>query len=238
MGMAYGPSSIKAMVGGFFNRYFNRSADGRRQLGSIFKPIVYSAALQLKWNNLDSLNNKRDLFQFESTSYIPKPDHTPKSDEVSMAWAGVNSENLATIWLLYHLTDRLNLDEFRKVISLLDLIRKEDESYQEYVERIRDRYGIIINRETLFEAAFEKSKTEIKSDLIFNGMENQQDHNTNNITAHQVNREMDPQVEPGQRDEDNQKAGRQAKPAGFKLPEKISPDRDRPLGVSAGKTTA
>src|SRR4030042_629876 len=40
---------IKAMVGGFFNRYFNRAADARRQLGSIFKPLVYTAALQLNW---------------------------------------------------------------------------------------------------------------------------------------------------------------------------------------------
>ena len=48
---------MKAMVGGFFNQFFNRAVDAKRQLGSIFKPIVYTAALQLKWNSLDELTN-------------------------------------------------------------------------------------------------------------------------------------------------------------------------------------
>lgn len=162
---------IKAMAGGFFNRYFNRAADARRQLGSIFKPIVYSAALQLKWNNLDTLFNVPDLFKFENTFYIPRPDHEPKSDRVSMIWAGVKSENLATVWLLYHLTDRLNMSEFREVVEKLGLERKENESYNEYAKRIRDGYGVVVNRESLMEAAFESSKKEIESDLIFNDQE-------------------------------------------------------------------
>ena len=56
----------------------------------------------------------KDIYRFEGTAYVPKPDHKPKSDTVSMAWAGANSENLATVWLLYHLTDRLNMSEFRR----------------------------------------------------------------------------------------------------------------------------
>ncbi|MFC1579593.1 transglycosylase domain-containing protein [Thermodesulfobacteriota bacterium] len=162
---------VRAMVGGFFNRFFNRAVDAKRQLGSIFKTIVYTAALQLKWNNLDELNNKRDLFRFESTTYLPKPDHLPKSEIVSMAWAGVKSENLATVWLLYHLMDRLNMGEFRKVVALLGLNRGEEETYQNYVTRIRDHYGVLVNRDALMEAAFEESKGESEADLIFNGYE-------------------------------------------------------------------
>ncbi len=162
---------IKAMVGGFFNRYFNRAADARRQLGSIFKPLVYTAALQLKWNNLDQLNNTPDLFKFENTFYIPKPDHVPKSDKVSMTWAGSKSENLATVWLLYHLTDRLNISEFRNVVERLGLAKKETETYNEYARRIRDKYGVIINQQALMEAAFEEAKKGIESDLIFSGYE-------------------------------------------------------------------
>jgi len=109
---------IKAMVGGFSNRYFNR-ADAKRQLGSIFKPIVYTAALQLKWNPLDPLFNQYDLFPFEKTYYTPRPDHHPESKIVSMAWAGAKSENLATVWLLYHLTDHLKMSEFRQIVNLL-----------------------------------------------------------------------------------------------------------------------
>ncbi|MEJ2723272.1 MAG: transglycosylase domain-containing protein [Deltaproteobacteria bacterium] len=162
---------VKAMVGGFFDRFFNRAVDAKRQLGSIFKPIVYAAALQLKWSPLDPLINKPDLFRFESTFYVPKPDHQPKSPKVSMAWAGCKSENLATVWLLYHLTDRLNMSEFRQVAEGLGLTRKKDESYTDYVERIRDGCGVVVDREALMETAFEEAKKEIESDLIFAGWE-------------------------------------------------------------------
>ncbi len=160
---------VKAMVGGFFNRFFNRAVDARRQLGSIFKPILYTAALQLGWNPLDPLQNRRDIFRFEQTGYVPRPDHTPKSDTVSMAWAGARSENLATVWLLYHLTDRLNPGQFREITDLVGLSQRPDESYREYKHRIRDRWGVVVNRRALMEAAFEGAVKELESDIIFTG---------------------------------------------------------------------
>ncbi|MBN2031979.1 MAG: transglycosylase domain-containing protein, partial [Deltaproteobacteria bacterium] len=162
---------IKGMVGGFFDRFFNRATDAKRQLGSIFKPLVYTAALQLKWNTLDALMNTPDLYTYQKTSYIPKPSHRPEAEKVSMAWAGVKSENLASVWLLYHLTDHLNMSEFRQLMAFLDLDRKHDESYEAYVARIRDRYGVIVDKKALMEAAFEEAKKEIESDLIFSGYE-------------------------------------------------------------------
>jgi membrane peptidoglycan carboxypeptidase len=162
---------IKAMVGGFFDRFFNRAVDAKRQLGSIFKPLVYAAALQLKWSPLDPLINKPDLFRFENTFYVPKPDHKPQSPRVSMAWAGCKSENLATVWLLYHLTDQLNMSEFRQVAEGLGLARRHDEAYTDYMERIRDGHGVVVDREALMETAFEEAKKAIESDLIFGGWE-------------------------------------------------------------------
>ena len=162
---------IKAMVGGFHDRYFNRAVDAKRQLGSIFKPLVYTAALQLKWNSLDPLINKKDLFHYQATDYVPRPDHDPESDKVSMAWAGVMSENLASVWLLYHLTDRLNMSEFRQVVELVGLDRTRDETYKAYVERIRDRHGVVVNEAAVMGAAFDVSTKEIEADLIFEGYE-------------------------------------------------------------------
>ncbi|RJR41417.1 MAG: hypothetical protein C4576_17985 [Desulfobacteraceae bacterium] len=162
---------IKGMVGGYFDRFFNRAVDAKRQLGSIFKTIVYAAALELKWNTLDPLQNIKDVYPFESTFYIPNPDHDPESDRVSILWAGVKSENLATVWLLYHLTDRLSMNEFRQVADSLGLSRKSTETYEEYAARIRDRYGIMATDEDVRDAAFEESKKEIETDLIFGGHE-------------------------------------------------------------------
>ena len=158
---------IKAMVGGYFNRYFNRAVDANRQLGSIFKPIVYAAALQLKWNSLDKLNNFRDLYTFENTYYLPSPDHEPESNTVSMTWAGVKSENLATVWLLYHLTDKLNISEFKQVVEMLGLSREDEESYDDYVARIRDKYGVTVTKEAIRGAAFDLARKTIESDLMF-----------------------------------------------------------------------
>jgi len=162
---------VKAMVGGFLDRFFNRAVDAKRQLGSIFKPIVYTAALQLKWNSLDPLQNTKDLFHFENTFYLPRPDHTPKSRKVSMVWAGAKSENLATVWLLYHLTDHLNMSEFRQVAKAVGLDRGKGEAYLAYKKRIRDQHGVVVNTEAIREAAFEKSRKKIVSDIIFGGHE-------------------------------------------------------------------
>lgn len=162
---------VRAMVGGFFDRFFNRATDAKRQLGSIFKPLVFAAALQLNWNTLDPLIDEPDLFRYQSTFYLPKPDHPPESNRVSMTWAGAKSENLATVWLLYHLTDQLSPGEYNEVIEGLGLARRQDETYDQYVTRIRDKYGIMIDKESLLEAAFEEAKKEIESDLIFGGNE-------------------------------------------------------------------
>lgn len=162
---------IKAMIGGYYNVFFNRAIDAKRQLGSIFKPFLFAAALKLKWNILDELYDIQDIYKFEETYYLPKADHPPPSDRVSMAWAGIKSENLASVWLLYHLMDRLSMDEFGRVVSLLGLSRKNGETYNEYAERIRDRYGILITKKTLMEAAFSIAKKKVKPDIIFGGHE-------------------------------------------------------------------
>jgi membrane peptidoglycan carboxypeptidase len=162
---------VRAMVGGFFDRFFNRATDAKRQLGSIFKPLVYAAALQLNWNPLDPLINEHDLFRYQSTFYLPRPDHPPQSNRVSMTWAGAKSENLATVWLLYHLTDQLSPGEFNQVVESLGLARRDNETYEQYAARIRDKHGIMIGKESVLEAAFEEAKKEIESDLIFGGNE-------------------------------------------------------------------
>jgi len=162
---------VRAMVGGFFDRFFNRATDAKRQLGSIFKPLIYTAALQLNWNTMDPLINEHDLFRYQSTFYLPRPDHTPESNRVSMTWAGAKSENLASVWLLYHLTDQLSAGEFNEVIESLDLARRDDETYEQYVAKIRDKHGIMVDKESLLEAAFEEAKKEIESELIFGGQE-------------------------------------------------------------------
>ena len=57
------------------------------------------------------------------------------------------------------------------MIEGLGLSRRDDETYDQYVARIRDKHGIMMDKESLLEAAFEEAKKEIESDLIFSGHE-------------------------------------------------------------------
>ena len=163
--------AIKAMAGGVENRFFNRAIYAKRTMGSAFKPFVYTAALQLGWNAADLLSNKRDVFVYQGQSYFPRPDHKSENSQVSMSWAGVHSENLASVWLLYHLCDHLSMKQFQEVAAHVGLspqnLSGKTESYEAYVAKIRDRHGIVINRVVLEKAAFDQAIANLETDFIF-----------------------------------------------------------------------
>jgi len=142
---------IRAMVGGNDNRNFNR-VTALRQFGSTWKPLIYHAAMLLGWSPQDVIDNTRNVFPFSTTFYYPRPDHEP-ADRVSIAWAGVKSENLASVWLLYHLTDRLSGEEVRALAQSLGFARGEDESEEDYRQRIQEA-GVLPTPSRVKEAFF------------------------------------------------------------------------------------
>ncbi len=163
---------IKAMAGGVENRFYNRAISAKRTMGSAFKPYLYAAALQLGWNTADLLQNTREVFVYQNQPYFPRPDHTNTADHVTMNWAGVRSENLASIWLLYHLCDRLSVEDFKDLTDRLGLaprINKDgkQEPYTLYRSRIRDKHGIVLNRPTLRAAAFTIAVQNLETDFLF-----------------------------------------------------------------------
>jgi penicillin-binding protein 1A len=166
--------AIRSVAGGTENRFFNRAIHARRTMGSSFKPLVYAAALQLGWNSADMLLNTRNIFVLHGRPYFPRPDHKSPFSWVSMDWAGVHSENLATVWLLAHLCDRLTPLQFQEVAENLGLAPKvidgSEEPYRAYATRIRDRYGIRVNREILRAAAYRLAVENLESDFIFDGL--------------------------------------------------------------------
>ncbi len=163
--------AILAMAGGMENRYFNRAIDARRLMGSTFKPFLFAAALQLGWNTADRLDNRRNVFVFMDRPYFPRPDHHSPFDTVSMSWAGVTSENVAAVWLLYHLADQLTPPRLREVAGLLDMAPRTtdsgEESYRHFKGRIRDRFGIVVNRDTLRQAAYDRAVQLLEADFLF-----------------------------------------------------------------------
>ena len=162
---------IRAMAGGMENRFYNRAVSAKRLMGSTFKPFLFSAALQLGWSPVDRLDNRRNVFVFMDRPYFPRPDHHSPFDFVSMSWAGVKSENVAAVWLLYHLTDQLTPPRLREVAAYLDMAPRtkgdRTESYQSFKERIRDRFGIRVSRDILDRAAYGLAVKNLEADFLF-----------------------------------------------------------------------
>ena len=104
---------VAAAQSGQNNVGYDRVFIAERQLGSAWKPFLYALALKLGWNPLDELENEYNLFTYGGTVYFPRPDHLDKGSQVSMAWAAVRSENIASIWLLEHLLDKLSTEDIR-----------------------------------------------------------------------------------------------------------------------------
>ena len=161
--------NIRALVGSYYNTNFNRAFYGYRQPGSAFKPIVYLAALSLGWSVSDPVPNDRELFEFQSTYYFPRPDHKGPPGEVSLAWAGSHSENVASVWLLYHLLDKLSVEQIGNVAAAVGLAPGEGESAGEYRRRIRDDEGVLLIEANLDEAAFQEARDSLATDLVFEG---------------------------------------------------------------------
>ncbi|MCL2208015.1 MAG: penicillin-binding protein [Fibromonadales bacterium] len=104
---------VLAAQSGYNNSGYDRVFIAERQLGSSWKPLLYALALKLGWNPFDELENEYNLFTYGGTVYFPRPDHLDKGALVSIAWAAVRSENIASVWLLEHLLDKLSLEEIR-----------------------------------------------------------------------------------------------------------------------------
>ena len=117
------------------------------------------------------IDNNRQTFTFMRQSYTPQPDHRSPFSEVSLSWAGVTSENVASVWLLYHLTDHLTTDQIKELAAHLDMAPRMREgaieSYQHYKQRMRDNFGIIVTQSSIGSGVYASAINALKPDFVF-----------------------------------------------------------------------
>jgi membrane peptidoglycan carboxypeptidase len=143
-----------AVVGGFSPHEYNRAVFARRQPGSTFKTHTYYAALHLGWHALAPLINVRDAYEWQSQFYYPRPDHPPKTLTTTLVGAGSFSENLASVWLMAHLTKKLSPSQFMELLQSLEVVDgTEDETA--LAVKMRDKFNVGFGRTELAESVLE-----------------------------------------------------------------------------------
>ncbi|MSQ03375.1 MAG: hypothetical protein EXR71_16030 [Myxococcales bacterium] len=155
---------VRAMVGGNDNRNLNRVTHARRQFGSTWKPLLFLAAGQLGWLPTDALDNRRNAFPFRDVWYFPRADHGADAF-LSMTATGARSENLASVWLLFHLVDRLDDAQLRRLAAEADLLPREGEAPEGFAVRMRDEVAIRSSPERYAEFAFTRARTDVLATL-------------------------------------------------------------------------
>jgi penicillin-binding protein 1A len=90
---------VKALIGGcnYFDSQYNRALQARRQLGSIFKPIVYAVAMQQGRSFLDLELDEPVEFSFGGNLWQPQNTTRTFEGDMTLARALSVSNNIITV---------------------------------------------------------------------------------------------------------------------------------------------
>jgi len=165
--IAIDKGEVRAVVSGFNPEGYNRAIFATRQPGSVFKSVVYFAAMQLGWSMLDPLDNERNVFPYQGRFYYPQPDHDSPFADVSMMWAGIKSENLASIYLTANLVEKLNFEQFKQLMGRMELLPEEGEKPRDYHYRVAKKIGVQIDLQGVKENELRASINDVIPDLVF-----------------------------------------------------------------------
>jgi len=104
--------------------WFNRIFEAERQFGSVWKPLLYALALKYQWDVNDSLENEYNLFFYKDSYYFPHSGHKGASS-VNLEKAIAQSENIASVWLLTHLLDKLSSEDLLKMAEKYSMLNEK-----------------------------------------------------------------------------------------------------------------
>ena len=167
--IALDKGELRAAISGFDTKGFNRAMFAKRPPGSVFKSVVYYAAMQLGWTMLDRLDNERQVFAYQGRFYYPRADHATPYKDTSMIWAGAMSENLASVYLGAHLVDKLNFEQFQQFMGTMDLLPRPGEAVRDFHFRVARYIGVQLDNDGVREYQLQNAIADLAPDLVFAG---------------------------------------------------------------------
>ncbi len=176
--------AIKALIGGYdFNAsQFNRALQARRQIGSVFKPLIYAAALEKGTSFIDTeLDAPLDMQMPDGSIWSPNNFDLEFDGRVTLAYALYRSINTVAIKTLLavgyepvielarkcHLSGQCNPypslalgcvnGTLQEVAGMFNVFANDGEYVApHYISWIKDRWGTKIHKEQCLTAASER----------------------------------------------------------------------------------
>lgn len=107
--------AVKAYVGGldFAHFQYDMAADGRRQVGSTIKPLLYSLAMENGFSPCDMAPNWQQTYMVAGRPWTPRnTNHSHVGKMVSLKWGLAQSSN----WVSAYLMSRLDPHQFVELL--------------------------------------------------------------------------------------------------------------------------
>ncbi len=162
--MEVGTGHVKSMIGGldFGNSYFNRAIQSRRQPGSAFKPVIYSAALDKGYTPATTIADTPIVFEDTERDFVWKPGNYDRTFHGFTLFRDglIHSRNIVTVKIFRDIGTDYVIDYARRLgieskldrnlslalgssgVSLLELSR----AYGVFANQGRKREPVFISR--------------------------------------------------------------------------------------------
>lgn len=161
---------IWASVGGYQDQGFDRAFTAKRPLGSVWKMPLYALAFKYGWELTDTLVNDYPVFLYNNTVFQPKNSHSASVPFLSLMWAGVKSENIATIDLLYRLFEKTRGGPlWIQALADLGLSPQKSESPENWYARLSKDLGVKLDAKAWDLVRFERAKALLADSLQAQG---------------------------------------------------------------------
>jgi penicillin-binding protein 1A len=155
---------VLVSIGGFKDMHFDRARMAKRSMGSFWKLPAYALALKYGWELNDLFYNEERAIKWNNKFWFPRNSHSG-SAAVTMMWAGVQSDNLASVDVLERLFDKGAEGQILRKLEKSELLKgASSNGLGVWISKLKS-FGFNMSRSALGEALFEKAKLKLSKEL-------------------------------------------------------------------------